>query len=497
MKVLFAVWENDPFFKIGGLGDVARSLPGALKMIDVDIRVIIPYYKVVKMGRNKKTKIGEYSFIYAGKKVKVEIWQALNPYTQVIGYFLKNTKYLDKVSTIETWGFFDKAVVELIKNGILNWTPDILHVNDCHASLIPLLIVQEKLPIKTMLTIHNLTFQKKTSLSIIQKMGIDPNLCTIDPWEIKSKQVNFLQEGIIHADIVTTVSPTYAKEILTEELGCGLHEILRAKSGRIYGILNGIDIDWRHTSRIPAIKFPYGPKEKRVGEKIQYYDWREGKALDKEFLQKKLGLKVGKDIPMFCFIGRLAGAQKGLDILHRMLRRIDQTKLQFVVLGAGEKEWEERFRWLSTFYPKNISCNFKFDDTLAHQIYAASDFIIIPSKYEPCGLIQMIAMLFGTVPIAHRTGGLVDSIKEGYNGFLFSNYTSEALEEKVIKATAMWNNERSTYEDMVDHALATDFSWKKNAKEYLTLYEKLLGESVDTVAEIANDKEIIYPVNIG
>jgi starch synthase len=133
------------------------------------------------------------------------------------------------------------------------------------------------------------------------------------------------------------------------------------------------------------VKFPYGPKEKRIGEKIEYYDWREGKALDKEYLQKKLGIKVGKNIPMLCFIGRLSEAQKGLDILHRMLRRVDQTKFQFVILGTGEKEWEERFQWLSTFYPKYISCNFKFDDTLAHQIYAASDFIVIPSRYEPCG----------------------------------------------------------------------------------------------------------------
>ncbi len=494
MNVLFVVWENDPFFKIGGLGDIARSLPGALKSMNVDIRVIIPYYKVVKMGRNKKTKIGDYSFLYAGKNVKVEIWQALNPYTKVIAYFLKNTKYLDIVSPIETWGFFDKAVVELIKSGILNWTPDILHVNDCHAGLIPLLVKQEELPIRTMLTIHNLTFQKKASLSIIQKMGIDPNLCKTLQWEIKSKQINFLQEGILQADVITTVSPTYAKEILTEEFGCGLHEILRAKKGHVYGILNGIDIDWHHTSRDPAVKFPYGPKEERIGEKIQYYDWRDGKALDKEFLQKKLGLKVGKDIPMFCFIGRLSGAQKGLDILHRMLRRVDQTKLQFVVLGTGEKEWEERFRWLSTFYPKNISCNFKFDDTLAHQIYAASDFIIIPSKYEPCGLIQMVAMLFGTIPIAHRTGGLIDSIKEGYNGFLFSNYTSEALEEKVEKAVAMWENDRGAYEAMVDHALATDFSWVKNAKEYLLLYKKLLVESTPMLDEIMIDNA--YPVSI-
>ncbi|MBI2601284.1 glycogen synthase [Candidatus Daviesbacteria bacterium] len=474
MKVLFVVWENDPFFKLGGLGDVARSLPGALETLGADIRVIIPFYKVVKMGRNKKTKIGEYSFSYGGKVSRVEIWQAQNPYTKVIGYFLKNSKYLGVVLPIETWGFFNKAVVELIKSGILNWTPDIIHTNDFHGGLIPLLIKQEKLPIRTMLTIHNLAFQGKAPVSIIQRMGIDPTLCRILPWEIKSRQINFLQEGIIHANIITTVSPTYAKEILTEEFGYGLHEILRAKEGLIYGILNGIDIDWRHTSRNPAVKFPYGPKEKRIGEKIEYYDWREGKTLDKEFLQKKLGLRVGKDIPMLCFTGRLSEAQKGLDILHRMLRRIDKTRFQFVVLGTGEKEWEERFKWLSTFYPKYISCNFKFDDTLAHQVYAASDFIVVPSRYEPCGLIQMIAMLFGTIPIAHKTGGLKDSIREGYNGFLFSDYSSEALERKVVKAVTMWETQKTTYEIMVKHTLATDFSWKKNAKEYLMLYEKLL-----------------------
>jgi starch synthase len=479
MNVLFVVWENDPFFKLGGLGDIARSLPGTLKTMDVDIRVIIPYYKVVKFGRNKKTKIGEYSFLYAGKNAKIEIWQALHPYTKVISYFLKNKKYLDAGLHMETWGFFDKAIVELIKNKTLNWTPNIIHLNDYHGGLIPLLIKQEQLPIKTMLTIHNLAFQGRAPVEIIKKMGIDIKLCKTLQWEIKSKQINFLQEAIIHADIVTTVSPTYAKEILTEEFGCGLHEILRGKEGLIYGILNGIDIDWRHTAKDHAIKFPYGPQEKRVDGKIEYYDWKVGKALDKEFLQNKLGLKVDKDIPMLCFIGRLYEGQKGVDILHRMLRRIDQTKFQFVILGTGEKEWEERFQWLSTFYPKYISTNFKFDDTLAHQIYAASDFIVIPSRYEPCGLIQMIAMLFGTIPIAHRTGGLKDSIKDGYNGFLFSAYTSEALEEKVEKAVTMWKTDKTAYHTIVEHALATDFSWKKNAGEYLMLYKKLLENKIE------------------
>ncbi len=480
MNVLFAVWENDPFFKIGGLGDVARSLPGALKTINVDIRAMTPYYKVVKMGRNKKTKIGVCEFPYGGEKVKIEIWETTNPYTQVTAYFLKNKKYLDKVIPIgtfnhmDTWGVFNKAVVEIMKKNILNWKIDIIHVNDWHCGLIPLLVKNEKLPIKIMLTIHNLFHQGKAPLNIIKKIGIDPKLCKTLQWEIKSRQVNFLLEAIVHADIITTVSPTYAKEFLTEEFGFGLDDILRSREGQIYGILNGIDIDWRHTARSPGIRFPYGPSEKIINGKIEYYNWKEGKPLDKEFLQKKLGLKVGKDIPMFCFIGRFIEAQKGVDILHRMLRRIDQTKFQFVILGTGDKNWEERFEWFSTFYPKYISCTFRFDDTLAHQIYAASDFITIPSKYEPCGLIQMIAMLFGTIPIAHKTGGLKDSIKDGYNGFLFTSYSSEALEEKVMKAVDMWKNDKPAYVTMVQNALTTDFSWNKSAQEYLSLYEKLL-----------------------
>lgn len=477
MNVLFAVWENDPFFKIGGLGDVARSLPGELKTMDVDIRVITPYYKVVKMGRNKKTKVGVCEFSYGGEKVKVEIWQTTNPYTQVPAYFLKNRKYLDTVIPMDTWGVFNKAVVEIVKNNILDWKIDIIHINDWHYGLIPLLVKNEKLPIKTILTIHNLFHQGKAPLDTVKKMGIDPKLLKTLQWEIESRRVNFLLEAIVHADIITTVSPTYAKEILTEELGFGLNDFLKEREGQIYGILNGIDVDWRHTTRDLRVRFPYGPSEKRVNGKIEYYRWKEGKLLDKEYLQKKLGLKVRKDIPMLCFIGRFIEAQKGIDILHRMLRRIDQTKFQFVILGTGDKNWEERFKWLSTFYPKNISCTFRFDDALAHQIYASSDFIVIPSKYEPCGLIQMIAMLFGTIPIAHNTGGLKDSIKDGYNGFLFDSYSSEALEEKVMKAVSMWKKNKHEYEKMVENALKTDFSWTKSAKEYLVLYNKLLNPS--------------------
>ena len=475
MKVLFVVWEVDPFFKLGGLGDIARSLPGALINSGVDIRVITPYYKVEKMGRNKKQKIATFSFLYARRKQKVEIWETLHPFTKVPCYFLKNKKYLDKATLTETWGFFDKAVIEILKRNLLNWEPEILHLNDRHCGLIPLLVKAEKLPVKTMMTIHNLAYQGKSPISILTDMGIDHSIVKITKWEIKSHQVNFLMEGIIHSDIVTVVSPTYSKEILTEEFGQGLNEILVGMEGRIFGILNGIDIDWRYNKLDHSVKFPYNLSEKIVDGR-KYLNWKDGEKLNKHFLQKKLGLKIDENIPVLCFIGRFDARQKGLDIMHTMLRRnADNMKYQIVILGSGDKDWEERYMWFSTFYPKYISCNLKFDESLAHQIYAGSDFILVPSLYEPCGLIQMIAMLFGTVPIAHDTGGLSDSIKDNFNGFLFEKYSSEALEKTVNKALDLWRNDKERFNKIVENALISDFTWNKSAKEYISLYEKLLS----------------------
>lgn len=477
MNVLFTVWELDPFFKMGGLGDVARSLPAAIKSLGVDIRIMLPYYKVVRMRRQKKVKKAECRVPYGGKKELVEIWEVTLPNTDIPVYFLKNTRYLDIAASMETWAFFDTAVVKILKENILDWKPDVIHANDVHSGFIPFLAKQEHLNVKTMLTIHNLAYQGKTSIDIVKKMGIDPQSCKTLLWEIKAAQINFLLEGLVHADVITTVSPSYAKEILSEEFGCGLNEILRGREGRIFGILNGIDVNWRSTMHELAVKYPYGPSEKKDDGDIHYYDWKEGKRLNKRFLQKKLGLKVSEEIPMLCFIGRFDPGQKGLEIFHTMLRRIDQTAFEFVILGSGDKKWEERYHWLSTFYPKYISCNFQFDEMLAHQIYAASDFILVPSKYEPCGLIQMIAMLFGTLPIAHAVGGLKDSIQDGYNGFLFSSYNSEELERTVMQATALQKNDPDAFSEMVEHAMKTDFSWTKSAQQYVSLYEKLLSDN--------------------
>lgn len=454
MKVLFAVWELDPFIKVGGLGDVSESLPRALSSLGIDIRIVIPFYKALKLGRSRKKLVKHFTLKYAERNEEVKVYEVAHPVSKVPVYLLKNNKYLDAPKFPDTYAFFDKAIVATVTENHLSWIPEIIHCNDVHTALIPLLLKENKMSTKTMLTIHNLTYQGRTSLDILAKIGLEKIKCQVVQWETESKKINFLLEGITHADIITTVSPTYAKEILTEEYGAGLEEVLRAKEARIFGVLNGIDDHRRET--------------------VQKYSWQEKKKSSKRYLQKKLGLKVDESIPLLAFIGRFDPKQKGIDILHKMLRTIDLSGYEFIILGKGDLEWEERFQWLDTFYPKNVACEFVFNDTFAHQMYAASDFILIPSKFEPCGLIQMIAMSYGTIPIAHRTGGLIDSIKNGDNGFLFNNYSAETLRETVEKAIHIWRHEKKRYHEMVENALATDFSWDKSAKEYLRLYEKLI-----------------------
>lgn len=477
MNVLFAVWEIDPFFKMGGLGDVARSLPTAIRAgSPVDIRVVIPYYKVVNVKKKNLKKIASFitHFPFEGSEERVEIFETMHPNGFPV-YLIRNQKYLDVVKQMDTWEFFDKAIIEAIEQNAFSFVPDIIHCNDLHAGLIPLLAKVHKLPQKTMLTIHNLAYQGETSIDAFRNVGLDPTLATFRPWEVKLRQVNFLLEAIIHSDVITTVSPTYAKEIFTEQYGAGLNEYLKGKEGRVHGILNGIDETWQDPKLRLPLRYSYGPSS-HVNEQTKILPWKEGKRSNKIALQKKLNLTVDGAIPMLAFIGRFSIGQKGLDIMHAMIRRLDLTKYQFVILGSGDKEWEERYRWFSTFYPDSISCNFIFDEKLACQIYAASDFLLIPSRYEPCGLIQMIAMLYGTLPIAHATGGLVDSIQDGVNGFLFTEYSSDALEATVNQAIDMRTHDESSYENMVEQAFQSNFSWEKSAEEYVRLYEEVLKQ---------------------
>lgn len=475
MSILFAVWEIDPFFKVGGLGDVARSLPGALKDRGVDIRCVMPFYDAVRLGRARAIKRATVTIPYAGKSERIEVIETKNPANGVPVYLLRNKRYFSIIKHPDTYALWARAIVTIVQEHTLGWTPEIIHCNDLHTGLVPLLVREGRVPVKTILTIHNLAHQGPTATDILEKLGVDPSRCRVILWEIRLRKINLLLEGIVHADVVTTVSPTYAREILTEEYGHGLEEVLRGKEGRIFGILNGIDDIWRRKMLMESVKYPFArPGGNSNGVKSFLSDWETGKWRNKRYLQRLLGLKVDENLPLLAFIGRLDPEQKGIDLIHKMLRRIDLSAIQFVLLGTGNTNWEERFLWLDKFYPKEVSCTFKFDETLAHQIYAGADFLLIPSKYEPCGLIQMIAMFFGTLPIARGTGGLSDSIKDGVNGFLFRKYSSHALEEEVKKALAIWRKDRDRYRRMVKAAMATDFSWGNSAAEYLSLYDKLL-----------------------
>ena len=399
---------------------MARALPADLIRMGADIAVVIPLYKAVRFGNIKHEKTGSFELIYDKKKERVDVYKAYHPLNNFPVFFLKNKKYLDVVDKNDTWPFFDLAIVEGIRKNIFSFQPDIVHCNDQHTGLIPMLIKEKNLKIKTMFTIHNLAHQGRINKNVLGKMRLDEGKGNFFGWERISKQLNLLMEGIIHCDVVTTVSPTYAKEIMMEDYGMDLDEVLRGKEGRVFGILNGININryFRHSSkRVCEFVKRRVDNPEGIANDLSYY--LEKKRENKRKLQKKLGLEQRDDIPLSCFVGRFDPFQKGLDILHRMIRNLDLENHQFVILGSGSVDWEEKFAWFNSFYPKNISCNFTFNEELAHEIYESSNFILIPSKFEPCGLIQMLAMFFGTLPIAHRTGGLIDSIRNNHNGFLF------------------------------------------------------------------------------
>ncbi len=466
MKVLFAVWELVPFFQVGGLGDVAKSLPKKLHEQGVDVRVILPFYKALKLHKQQKKEIKKFNIIYDGKKQKIVIYQISFLDEKIPVYIIKNEKWLD-VPTRDTFAFYNLCVYEILKNNYLDWLPDVVHCQDYHTGLIPLLIKHNNLKFKTLLTIHNLNHQGKSSLDVIKRMGLDHSKCRVIQWETKKKQINFLLEGIIHADLVNAVSPSYAKEIFTEEYGSGLDEIIRNEGQKISGILNGIDYDSRDPIHDKNINFHYSVDQSPI----------EGKHLNKKFLQEKLGFTVSDQIPLIGFIGRFESKQKGLDIMHKMIRRVNLQKFQFVILGQGEVEWEDQFLWLASFYKKNVAYISVFDRRIASQIYAGADFLLVPSKFEPCGLIQMIAMRYGTLPIARATGGLKDSIIDGVDGFLFKKYSSFDLETKMKHAVEIWKNDKKQINEMILAAMKKDFTWDKSAREYIKLYNKLCNPS--------------------
>lgn len=477
VRVLMAGYEIAPFFKRGGLGDVMGSLPKALVAIGVDVRVVVPYYQAIRTKEEDK-RIGQFFIRFGEKEEEVGIYKTYFPNTKIIVYFLSNKPNLSYINRrgrnkkIDQFAFFDLAVAhfasDLAKNR--SWQPDVVHCNDWQTALIPLIIKKKvSLNFPTLLTIHNLNYQGKGSLRVLDLLHIKDE----DTKEIKRgkpiTEINVLGEGIIHATKVSTVSPTYAKEIVDDYDHDPIHDFIkrrekeRGAKDEVIGILNGIDYDtWNPT------------QDKYIFHKFDESNWEDGKKNNKEDLLKTVSLE---EKPTFCFIGRMA-KQKGIDVLVKAIKRIKKIDFNLVFLGEGDPNIEKSVERLCKSYPSNMRAIFSYDEEFAHRLYAGSDFIIIPSHYEPCGLIQMVAMRYATIPLASKTGGLKDSISHGDNGILFEKNSVFSLVKAIRDALILYKNQKH-FKSLAFSAMKTDFSWDKSAKIYKKLYESLLKTNQD------------------
>lgn len=478
LKILFVASEAVPFVKTGGLADVAGSLPKELaKNKSIDIRVVLPKYSAIpREFRDNMQHIydGEISVAWRRKFLGVDLYEVNN----VKYYFVDNEEYFSRgtlyghFDDAERFSFFAKAVLEMLPK--IDFMPDVIHVNDWHTALLPIYLKTQFADregydkIKTVFTIHNLKYQGIFGKDIMNDvLGIDWQYFDNGDLEFYGA-VNFMKSGILYADKITTVSPTYAEEIQTEYFGEGLDGVLRANKQKLIGILNGIDIGNYNPRTDEALAKRFGKKHLRF------------RSDNKVALQEKLHLPIKRTAPMVAMVTRLVQA-KGIDLVIRILDEAlaQEEDMQFVLLGSGDKYFEDWFKELAFHRRANqVSVTTGFDEKLSRQIYAAADIFLMPSMYEPCGLSQMIAMRYGAVPIVRATGGLQDSV-ERYNketqvgnGFVFDNYNAHELLFELQKAVAL-NRDVASWMQLVYNAMATDFSWKKSADTYKKMYQSL------------------------
>lgn len=469
MKVLIISPEAAPYAKSGGLGDVIGSLPAALRKNGVDVRVVIPKYKSIKKELFAGCKyFGSFQTHLSWRKQPAGIIQKDGDFT---AYFIENDFYFGRDEFYgydddnERFAFFCKAAIEMLQ--FIDFFPDVIHLNDWQTGPVCLLLKEyfnkfsDYKNIKTLYTIHNLQYQGKFPLDTLQMLEVSD-------WCFNNVEfygsMNFMKAGLVYSDMISTVSETYAKEIKTFQYGYGLDGVMRSREDKLCGILNGIDYDKNN---------PETDKRIFVNYTIDSID---KKKQNKTELQKQLGLSV-KDVPVISIISRLAD-QKGLDLVYWIADEMLSRDIQLIVLGTGEKRLEDLFSDLALKYPDKVSANILFDDTLAQRIYASSDMLLMPSLFEPCGLGQMIALRYGTVPIVRKTGGLSDTVthfdkntRQG-NGFVFENYTSDGLLWAFNEALKVYYSNDWKY--VVQNAMKSDYSWDTSAKKYIELYKKII-----------------------
>lgn len=478
MKILYVAAEAVPFAKTGGLADVAGSLPKALKADGVDVRVIMPKFgKIPEAYRNAMEHVydGELPVAWRKKYVGLDKYEL----DGVTYYFVDNEEYFNREGfygyddDAERFSFFSRAVLDLLQ--AMDFWPDVIHTNDWHAGLVNVFLKLEHMGdaryerIKTVYTIHNLKYQGVFPKDVMPDvLGLDWKYFNNGDLEFYDA-VNFMKGGIIYADAITTVSKTYAKEIQYPYFGEHLDGLLRSREQDLSGIVNGIDYS------------VYNPRTDKYIFETYDEESLDRKLDNKIALQKSLGLPERRNVPLIAIVSRLV-EPKGMDLVVRMMDEILQHEdIQLVVLGTGEKRYEDWFKGLAWRYPKKVSVNIYFSNELAQRIYAGADIFLMPSNYEPCGIGQLIALRYGTIPVVRQTGGLKDTVQqynkytqEG-NGFVFENYNAHEMMYALKRALSFYGN-YEIWHKIQFNAVQADYSWKRSAKEYEALYERLTAK---------------------
>lgn len=474
MEVLFVASECFPFVKTGGLADVVGSLPSELLKLGVDARVVIPKYKDIPAALLERMTFKKRITVSLGWRFQHCGIEQLE-YNGVTYYFLENEYYFCRdgiygfSDDAERFAFFSRAVLEALP--YLDFKPGILHCHDWHTGLVSVFLKSRYQVdpfyqgLRTLFTIHNINYQGNFPIELLEELlDLGPEYFSMEALEFFG-QGSYLKGGLVYADLLNTVSKTYAEEIQTPYFGARLDGLLRKRKESLVGIVNGIDRASYDPMNDPHIFFPYRSSLLK-------------KQANKLKLQQIFGFSSGEKIPLLAFVNRLV-EQKGLELIQHVLEEILDLGVQVVILGTGEEKYRRFFEILASHYPEQLAAVFKFDEPLARKIYAASDMFLLPSRYEPCGTAQLIAMRYGSIPVVRETGGLKDTIvpfdensKTG-NGFTFQRYDAHDMFSVIKKALELYKN-KEVWSRLVNNAVRFDSSWRNSAREYQALYGRLL-----------------------
>ena len=481
MRLLLASSEAHPYSKSGGLADMVSALAKALGQQGHQVGLVTPLYRGIRQ-KFPDLKWFDYhlDLPLGNERVQAQVW-TLEPSAGLTVYFIDCPRFFDRTGLYnesnrdyednpQRFIFFSKCVAHLARH--LAWQPEIVHVHDWQAGLVPLMILHQKwregwaAAPRTCLTIHNLAYQGNFPRAAYDLTNLPPDYFSPNGVEFWG-QLSCLKAGLAYAETLTTVSPRYAREITTEEYGCGVDALLRDRQDVLHGILNGVDYDEWNTTHNPHLKHRFSPGDLA------------GKTLNKLELQKEMGLPISADIPLFASVTRLA-EQKGVDIQLGALTEMLASNMQFALLGSGTPEFERAYRGLAERYPKKMAPRIGFDQGLSHRIEAGADFFLMPSRFEPCGLNQMYSERYGTLPIVRATGGLDDTVVDltedeaAATGIKFREYSARALAKAIRKALVLYQTP-DLMTQMRRTGMLADFSWSRTSKKYVGVFERLLG----------------------